>query len=369
MTQAGERRKPLLSVVISNHNELKYIEGCLTSVLASAYEPMEVIVMDDVSTDGGPELIRQRYGQDPRLKLVVNQVNLGLDATLNAGYAASSGDYVIFMHMDGTVKPECFQELVGALEADPSIGCAQPKFLQLDRPEHLLSVGQFPDYFGYPGGPVGRGELDRGQYDTPREIFNMFAGLTIMPRRVLEEVGLWDANYVWFRDEEDMGWRIWLSGRRVMYVPTAVAYHKTNVSMPVYGVNTAFHRFKNFLANILKHYDIWHVLLFFPPALVGVLLRILFGELIIMRQPRHAWAGLRGLWWLFRHQDYLWRERRRSQRQIRKVPDRVVMRLMRRPAPWLYLRDVLFMVAVFVKRRPVESIRRSGSYPKEAARK
>ena len=126
---------PLLSVVISNHNELKYIEGCLTSVLASTYEPMEVIVMDDVSTDGGPDIIRQRYGQDPRLKLIVNQVNLGLDATLNAGYAASRGDYVIFMHMDGTVAPECFQELVKALEADSSIGCAQPKFLQLDRPE------------------------------------------------------------------------------------------------------------------------------------------------------------------------------------------------------------------------------------------
>ena len=342
---------PLLSIVISNLNAKKYLETCVGSVLASDYPNLEVFLVDDHSDDGGPEFVASKFGADKRLHIIVNERRHGLTRVFNKGYEATRGTYIVFMHSDGKVDPDCFSRLVARMEREPQVGAAQPKILSLEDSSILLSAGQHADILGYPAGPVGKGEKDSDKYEES-DIFSCWNACMIVRRSVLEEVGLWDPDYNWFREEEDLAWRILLRGYRILYFPDAHAYHKASILLPVYAVDSAYNRFKNYLANVYKYYDTRHLLIYFPLACAGVFARLFLGELIIMRKPSHVWAALKGIWWLVRHYGALRRQRRHAQRDIRRVPDSQIQRLMKRPSLRVYLKHVFFMRRTFAARRP-----------------
>jgi glycosyltransferase involved in cell wall biosynthesis len=104
---------PLVSICIPVLNGAEFIERALDSALAQSYEPLEIIVADDHSSDGTAELVRQRYGQEVRLH--ANRQRTGLCGNHNVAIRYARGEFIKFLHHDDTLEPECVAKMADAL--------------------------------------------------------------------------------------------------------------------------------------------------------------------------------------------------------------------------------------------------------------
>lgn len=108
-------QRPLISVVVPIYNAEKFLHKCVDSILAQSYRPLEVILVDDGSTDGSPAICDAYATKDPRVR-AVHQENGGVSAARNRGTQASRGDYVCYVDADDYVDADLLQRLYGGME-------------------------------------------------------------------------------------------------------------------------------------------------------------------------------------------------------------------------------------------------------------
>jgi hypothetical protein len=221
--------KPSVSIIILNYNGRKNLGdscllNCLSSVLNSDYPDLEVIFVDNGSTDGSVELIKEKFRQDSRLKIVVNPENYGFARGNNIAIQHTSGDYVALLNNDVEVESNWLQELIKVMEADSTIGIAQSKILYLDR-AYIQTVGNVLDA-ALSTYQIGMNQKDAGQYDKECEITFPCGAAMITRRSLIKRIGLFDPNYFFYHDDCDLGWRVRLAGFKVVSVPSSLVYHK-----------------------------------------------------------------------------------------------------------------------------------------------
>lgn len=111
---------PRVTVLTTLYNKGPYVEEAVRSALASTFTDIEVLVIDDASTDEGPE--RVRAIKDPRVRLLPSPVNTGRPAAANRGYAAATGEYIAVLDADDLMHPERLARQVAFLDANPEVG-------------------------------------------------------------------------------------------------------------------------------------------------------------------------------------------------------------------------------------------------------
>ncbi|MGH3356368.1 MAG: bifunctional glycosyltransferase/CDP-glycerol:glycerophosphate glycerophosphotransferase [Nocardioidaceae bacterium] len=117
---------PLVSVVVPVHNVEEYLDRCLESLRDQSYERLEIIAIDDGSSDRSPDIVARHAGEDPRIH-VVRQANAGLGAARNTGLRRASGDYISFVDSDDIVPPDSIRLMVESAEttgSDMVVGAA-----------------------------------------------------------------------------------------------------------------------------------------------------------------------------------------------------------------------------------------------------
>jgi GT2 family glycosyltransferase len=118
---------PRVSVLIVTHDNAALTRLCLDSLAAwSAYPDLEVVVVDNASTDGTPALLRDRQRSDPALRVVLNLDNAGFAAACNRAAQEATGEILCFLNNDTVVTPGWLQPLVQALLAEPCLGMVGP---------------------------------------------------------------------------------------------------------------------------------------------------------------------------------------------------------------------------------------------------
>lgn len=222
----------LVSINILNTNEKHYLGRCLDAIAAQTYPNLEVTVLDNGSTDGSVEFLRTHY---PRVRVIENGRNLGYAPGHNVGFRICTGAYVMPLNTDIFLRPTFIAAKVAAMEADDRIGAVEGKLLRYDpnhpdRPEtnQIDSVGVVVRR-SRRNFDRGQGEVDRGQYDRPEEVFGAGGSAPLYRRAMLEDVRFedeyFDASFFIYREEVDLAWRMRLRGWRCVYTPDAVAYH------------------------------------------------------------------------------------------------------------------------------------------------
>ena len=242
------RLAPIASIVIPNWNGAHHLPVCLGALRAQSYPRLEVIVVDNGSTDGSQTLVQEQY---PEVRLLALDRNLGLTGGNNAGFRAAQGEILISLNNDTEAAP-CFVEaLVIALLDHPEAGIAASKMLLFDRRDVLHSAG---DGYGVDGIPFNRGvwQRDEGQFDEPGWIFGGCGGAVAYRREMLNHVGPFDESFFMYCEDVDLNWRSQLAGWRCWYTPQAIVYHKLSATGG--GPIASFYTGRNTLWVIAKNY-------------------------------------------------------------------------------------------------------------------
>lgn len=108
------KNNPLISVIVPVYNTAKYLPRCLDSILAQTYNNLEIIIVDDGSTDNSAKIIKSYAQKDPRIKSF-HQSNSGLSSARNTGIAKSTGAYITFVDSDDSIEPNMLEAMVAAI--------------------------------------------------------------------------------------------------------------------------------------------------------------------------------------------------------------------------------------------------------------
>jgi GT2 family glycosyltransferase len=223
--------KDLVSVTIVTFNSGRFIRRCLESVLDQRYPRLEVIVIDNASTDGTPDIL-ERF--EKRCTVVYNEENIGFAAAQNQAIAISSGDWVLTLNPDVLLLPTFVECLMETAKIDPAVGTLCGKLLMIDASFEIPDQ-RVVDSTGIYFTPTLR-HLDRGCLQTYnghfREyeyVFGATAAAACYRRKMIDDVSVggefFDHDFFTYREDADVAWRAQLLGWKCIYDPNASGYH------------------------------------------------------------------------------------------------------------------------------------------------
>jgi GT2 family glycosyltransferase len=246
------------TAVVLNHNGRGFVEEAVESLLLQDLPGLEVLVVDNGSTDGSDLELERRFGD--RIRLLRSGRNLGFGAGNNVGIRASQAPHLILLNNDAVAAPSFARELIAAAELDPRVGMVAAKVLDHARRDVIDTTG----HLLYPDGlnrGRGRLEIDRGQYDGCRDALFPSGAAALYRRAMLDAIGLFDESFFLYGDDAELGLRGRLAGWRCGFAPRAVAYHHYSRSAGAYSTLKAFHVERNRVFVLVKLFPTSLVLL------------------------------------------------------------------------------------------------------------
>jgi len=305
----GLKPRPLVSIVVVTWNSAPFIERCLSALRAQTYQPVEIIIIDNASSDDSVAICR-RLGFD----VIRNDSNRGFSAAVNQAIAQAKGEFVLLCNPDAFLDPRYVEELVEAMNARPDAGSATGTLVRDD--------GSGIDTMGIRMTRSGR-HLDISSRSGERavnEVFGVSGAAAMYRTAFLSDVAIkgeiFDEDFFAYREDADIAWRGRLFGWSAIHVAAATGRHVRRVTperrraLPP-GIN--MHSVKNRFLLRLKN-EGWLLALIHAPFELGRDLIVIVASLTIERSSLPAFA------WLWKNRRRVWAKRRIIQSR-RKVSD------------------------------------------------
>lgn len=206
--------------MVVNWNRKELLRACLASLSRQTGVSLEVIVVDNGSSDGSADVAEQEF----RTRVIRNPDNRGFCAANNQGIAAARGEFIALLNNDAEAEPGWLAALHRACMQAADIGMAASKILVWEDPHRIDKVGHliFPD--GQNRGR-GSGALDCGQFDRAEEVLWPDGCAAIYRKEMLDQIGGFDEDFFAYGDDAELGLRARIAGWRCWYTPEAVVRH------------------------------------------------------------------------------------------------------------------------------------------------
>ena len=224
-----------VSVTIVTHNSEQYLESCLQSVFDQTHPRLEIVVVDNGSTDSTPEILAQFAD---RIRAIYNRRNAGFTVAQNQAIVSSTGEWVLVLNPDVVLLPEFIEQLLEGVRIDEGIGTVCGRLLAIGRdlqpPEEPL-LDSAGIYFTPNMRHFDRGwhEPDDGRFRRTEYVFGASAAAALYRREMIADIShadsFFDPDFFAYREDADVAWRAQLLGWRCLYVPKAVGYHVRSV--------------------------------------------------------------------------------------------------------------------------------------------
>jgi len=228
----------MVSVVIVTYESRGHLPACLGSLRAHCPDA-EVVVIDNASSDGTPDMVAREYAW---ARVSARRTNAGLSAGVNEGVAASSGEFVMVLNPDVWFETDVLTPLAAYLRDHPDVGIVAPKLLD-DDGTLQLSCRAFPGYSTalfnrysvltrlFPGNRASSRYL-MSDYDhaSVREVDWVSGAAMMFRRRMFDALGGWDAGFFLFNEDVDFCKRAHGAGYRVVYDPEVAVHHRIGIS-------------------------------------------------------------------------------------------------------------------------------------------
>ncbi len=252
--------RPLVSVVVLNWNGGDDLLACLRSIGEQRGVELEVVLVDNASTDGSVGRALELW---PSLRVLRNPRNLGFGAGVNRGIDATVAPFVALINPDAVAGRGWVEEMVQSAEADSTIGMVAPKVLLLEEgPERRRRLDSCGHLLARDGQNFcrGRGEVDIGQYDRAEEVFSFSGAACLLRRAMLEKIGGFDERMFLYGEDAELGLRARLCGWKCTAAPAAVAYHHLSRGLGQFSLKKAFYIERNRLWLLWTYYPLATIL-------------------------------------------------------------------------------------------------------------
>lgn len=245
---------PRVSVVVPVRNGIDDTLQCLNSLSEEVCPDREIILVDNGSSDGTPELVKEAF---PCVTILENWTNLGFAEGANVGirYGLEHGcDLILLLNNDTVADPAFFHELIEVAQSDPNVGIVGPRIFSYDQPETVWFDGGYVDW--------SRAFITRVRSaspgNNPHEAFpvDCVEGTALcIKRQVIESIGLLDARFFFYYEETDWCVRAQRVGYKIMLAPNARIWHKVSRTIGRGSPATTYYMTRNvflFFGNHLK---------------------------------------------------------------------------------------------------------------------
>ncbi len=243
---------PRVAIVIVNWNKKDYVLNLLGHLQHIDFDNYEIIVVDNASTDGSPDIIREKY---PNTRLIINSENLGGTGGFNTGirYALAKGGfkYVWLLDNDAVIEKTTLVELVKVMESDSEIGIAGSRIVDTEEKDMTVALGGSFKWDTIGVTPFYRNKRDIDEQN-PKEVDYVAICSALVRVESLGKVGLMDERLFFFWDDMDWGLTFKDNGFKVMAVPQSVVYHPSFTEKRR-GQNTDYYGIRNSLLVYTKH--------------------------------------------------------------------------------------------------------------------
>lgn len=220
-----------VAVVIVNYNGLRDTLECIDSLLRVDYPNIEIIVVDNGSTDMSLQTLRAL--KQPSLILLETHRNLGFSGGNNVGIQRALADdcqYVLLLNNDAVIHASAIRILVNSFATNPRLGVAQGKIYKFSQPDCIWNLGSTVAFGGAWMRAIGARQIDRGQFTQNLRIGYASGCMLFTSRTLLEKVGLLEDEFFFQCEDSDLGIRAWSNGFEVVCLPAAQAWHKVGGS-------------------------------------------------------------------------------------------------------------------------------------------
>ena len=300
-----------------------FIKECLYTLQRQSFTEYSTILVDNGSSDGSVDLIREKF---PEVKIFALNKNLGFAGGNNVALKMISTKYVAVLNNDAIADADWLSNLIAGLEEHPEAGFAASKMLFYHQPERIDRAG---DVYTTAGTALlrGRGRPSR-EYDRREYVFGACAGAALYRTSMLQDIGLFDNDFFLLYEDVDLSFRAQLRGYKCIYVPEAVVYHVGSGSIGEDTPKSVYYSHRNlewvyiqntpdglFTKTILPHliYDLAALMFFTAKGRGGVYLKAKFD-------------AIRGI------KSAL--EKRRIVQENKKVSDRYIWGLLEKEKLW-----------------------------------
>lgn len=218
---------PSVAVVILSYNNVADTCECLESVFQLDYPNWRTLLVDNGSTDGTSEIVRERF---PPVTVIRTEDNQGVPGGFNLGIKAAmreGADFILLLNNDTIVAATILRELVAVARTDSSVGIVMPRILYYDDRDRVWSAGaryrRFPPAIVF----IGLGQPAE-QHERPRDLDFAPSCCLLISRATFERVGRLDSGYRFYYDDYDFCIRARAAGLRIAYAPAARMWHKVS---------------------------------------------------------------------------------------------------------------------------------------------
>lgn len=290
------------SVIVLGYGQEAYLEKCLGALVADLHDDDELVLVDN----GVQDAAVRTSGWPSRVRVINNGQNLGFAGGCNYAADHTDGEFLVFVNSDAILRRASISSLV-AVASEETVGLAGGCLRLAQSPDKVNSVGNPLQYLGLTwAGSCGE---PASAHQKQRSVAVATGGFFAIRRQVWDDLHGFDSLYFAYHEDTDLSLRCWMSGRRVQFVPQAIADHHYEFGRSpekMYLVE------RNRILTVLTDY---------PPVILGVIL-----PMLLILEPAffvmaliQGWQAqkLRSWRWLIGHRAEIRLRRRRVQRQVR----------------------------------------------------
>ena len=249
------KETPLISIIIVNYNGRKYLEECIASLMKVTYPRLEIILVDNNSSDDSVEFVKNAH---PSIIIIKLDKNYGFAYPNNVGAKNAKGEMLLFLNNDTTVDHKFVDVLVNTMNNDSKVAICQSMLLKPNG--DVDSSGDFID-------TIGVAYSSKEKVTKTREILSARGAAMMIRKDIFKKLGGFDEKFYLSFEDVDLGWRTWILGYRVVVVPDSIVYHLGGKTTEKMKSELAFHGYKNQLSmkftNFERSNSIKSIILFF----------------------------------------------------------------------------------------------------------
>ena len=319
--------EPLVSVVVVNYNGAEEIEGCLTALAAdAAAPPIEILVVDNASTDGSAAIADRLAVEDARITVLRSPINRGYAGGVNVALEHARGSLVAVLNIDVAVGPGWLEPLVALLEARPEAGAVCPLIVLQADPETINAAGQDLNVTGlgfnrWLGRPRSRAGTE------PILVSGLHGGAFVIRKQIFDRLGGWDESGFLYAEDVQLSWMLQLLGADVYCEPSSVVVHDYHLTMQP---RKLFMLERNRAAMVLANLRTGTLVALSP---LFALTELMMWGYCLLRGPRFLKAKLDSYRWLVSQRGQIG-TRRKLAGSLRRRSDRQILRRLRWGYAW-----------------------------------